>query len=458
MTFRNKMMLACMALLVFVMGTIFLRVGVAQIFVKKLHMDNAVTRAVLFDQPDIFEVANGAKVSDEVKVDWEKLYPFSDSQVAEKSANNKPDSLRMKARGIKARIQKIKSEEIEKWTSERLAFGHDIIELGRAYDNKVGWKIINPALATYKMTDGYYTYANLRIDMTSRIAAVAELRDFAAQYDAKLLFVQAPCKTNKYGDTELNGTLDFANQNADELLAGLAARGVRTLDLREKLGAGLSDHEYHKLFFRTDHHWEPGTALRGAAVLAGELSAMGITVDNSHFAPENYTIEVQKAMFLGSQGKRVTLANTTPDDFPIYDGAFPVNVHLSIPSHGIDSVGDFAIFYDRRCLPDKPDVYNVNQYAAYGYGDVPLITVDNLNLADHQEEKVLIIKDSFGDALVPFLAMGIKHILEIDSRMFTGSIRNFIERERPSVIVIMYTPDYAGEIDQNAKTGKFNLR
>lgn len=445
-SFKNKMMLACMAFLVLVTASIFVRLATAQLLVRKLHIDNALTRTILSDVQVIF-MPDVTPEHPEVKIPWHELYPFANGETA---ADNAYTRLTARLQAATEKIKFIEDKKVGKWSSEWLVQGRRLIELGRYYEPIIGWRILNPEHNTYEFRDGYWTYALTRTDMSGRVEAVRELQALATANGAQLLFVQAPYKTNKYGDAEVNGWLDFANANADELLTGLAASGIKTFDLRAALGAGLTDEEYHQLFFRTDHHWTPRTALKAAGLLGKELAAMGIAVDGSHFSPADYTVELRPQSFLGSQGRKVTLAHTAADDFEIYHPKFSSLVQLTIPDREVAETGTFDVFYDKQALIDCGDVYNQDFYHAYGYSDRPLLRADNLLLADYPEQKVLILRDSLGDTLIPFLSTGVKHIIALDLRGFSGSLKTFVERERPDVIVVMYTASYARAA--NAKT------
>lgn len=74
---RQKVMLTCFAVLILAMGTVFIRLGTAQVLIKRLHQDNVVTRLVFQDDPDI-RLRNQAKP--EKKMDWAKAYPFAEEE------------------------------------------------------------------------------------------------------------------------------------------------------------------------------------------------------------------------------------------------------------------------------------------------------------------------------------------------------------------------------------------
>ncbi|MDR2393356.1 MAG: hypothetical protein LBD93_04285 [Treponema sp.] len=51
-----------------------------------------------------------------------------------------------------------------------------------------------------------------------------------------------------------------------------------------------------------------------------------------------------------------------------------------------------------------------------------------------------MIKDSFANVVSPFLSMGVGDLHILDLRYFNGSIRTYIEKNRPAMVIVMYHP------------------
>lgn len=429
--FRGKVMLCCLMVLVVFMSGIFLRLGTRQVLVKRLGMDNAFTQMVLFDRQAL-QVKEGDKKKN-VDINWAAKYPFYEQQAASYQLGN----LLRNMSGLKISIKKIEEEKIDKWCRDHLAFYSVLVEAGRGIDNVLAWDIMTPGMDVYKLQDGYLTYSNRKLDMAEHIGAVAEFAQLVSQQGGRLLYVQSPGKTNPFGDRELDG-LDYANYNTDMLLQGLQARGVDVFDLRQDMYRDMGNEGWHKAFFRTDHHWLPSTALWAAEKLAARLHAdYDVDVDFGHFSEADYDVVNYENYFLGSQGKKVTLAKTTAEDIALYYPKFSTDVRLEIPSLGIDTRGDFTIMYDMEMVK-KRDFYGGNPYAAYGYGDMPEIKVHNFTNEHLRDKKILIIKDSMVDTVLPFMLMGLKDITLLDIRYFNGSVRRYVEDCKPDIVIVMY--------------------
>lgn len=429
--FRGKVMLCCLMVLVVFMSGIFLRLGTRQVLVKRLGMDNAFTQMVLFDRQEL-QVKEGEKKKN-VDINWAAKYPFYEQQAASYQLGN---FLRNMS-GFKISIKKLEEEKIDKWCRDYLAFYSVLVEAGRGIDNVLAWDLMTPGMDVYRLQDGYLTYSYKKLDMAEHIGAVAEFAQLVSQQGGRLLYVQSPGKTNPFGDRELDG-LDYANYNTDMLLQGLQARGVDVFDLRQDMYRDMGNEGWHKAFFRTDHHWLPSTALWAAEKLAARLHAdYDVDVDFGHFSEADYDVVNYENYFLGSQGKKVTLAKTTAEDIALYYPKFSTDVRLEIPSLGIDTRGDFTIMYDMEMVK-KRDFYGGNPYAAYGYGDMPEIKVHNFTNEHLRDKKILIIRDSMVDTVLPFLSMGLKDITLLDIRHFNGSVRRYVEDCKPDIVIVMY--------------------
>lgn len=446
---RQKVMLTCFAVLILAMGTVFIRLGTAQLLIKRLHQDNVVTRLVFQDDPDI-RLRNQAKP--EKKIDWAKAYPFAEEE--HKSVFSRALA---SSRALESHVTKGAETKIEDWTTKHFWQYPMLVEDGRHYENAIGWQVVNPSQQIAKLDDGSLTFAYPRSAQQERIDAMVKLADFAAEQGVHLLFVQAPFKVDAYGDEEVNGKLDFSNQNADELLSGLRTNGIEVMDLRENLHeAAPTSEAYHRFFYQTDHHWRPQAALLATDLLAQRLESEGIPMTRAAYATERYRVETHPAFFLGSQGKKVTLAKTEPDDFDVVTPNFPVKLHVEMPSLDVNATGGFDLLLDPRQI-ERQDYYNLNPYAFYGHGDLPLLRIENQN-QPNSGKRILILRDSYCDTLIPYLALGCRQITALDLRHFTGSVETFIREEKPDVIVVIYTADYSGKIDWTGHKDKFDFR
>jgi hypothetical protein len=441
----------CAGVLILFMGSILLRFFTRNILIEKLNMNNAFTRAVFFDAPDMEAEpeAEAEKTIDTSAIDWTALYPFEDTAGVEDEPpglKERIDSVKGKIEdtagvkyeppGLKERIDSVKGK-IEDYTEGNLINRQMFVELAKQYEKSFGWNILTTGEVVIDLGDGYLT-GLVKKNTPSTTAAFADgfsaFHDFLQELGVGLLYVQTPHKIAP--DDGVSGVTDFSNENADSLIAALSLQGITCLDLRENIREERLDNR--RLFYKTDHHWKAETGLWASAVLMKYLNEhCGFTFDTRMAAPERYRATVYADLFLGSLGRQVTLAQTQPEDFILLSPLFDTDVSLTIPDLNIDTRGDFDVLIDRRQL-ERKNYYELNPYAAYVYGDKPVITIHNNRV--HDGKKILLIKDSFAEVVSPFLSTGVEYLHILDLRYFNGSARTYIAEHLPDIVIVLYNP------------------
>lgn len=454
---QKILMAACLAVLVLFAGTVVLRFFTRQVLVVGMGMDNGFTRAVFFDHAQLRTVPGsreeGYGDTDDYSYDWASQYPYL-QQESQTQAPRQSALSRLLGR-YKAMVESLKLR-IDNYTQDNLVFYKPITGLAGRVDRLLGWNFaaLNEYNGLYRLEDGWWTGLNRRLDTTESQRSLVSFGEFLADQGAELLYVQAPNKVCKE-DTLVSGVMDFANQNADQLLSGLTAAGIPTLDLRESLHGQGMDH--HEAFFVTDHHWTGETGLWAAGEIGRHLKEhFGCGVDLEALAPERFYAEVYPDHFLGSQGKKLTLSLVAPEDISLLYPSYETRLRFQIPSIGIDLTGDFSVTYNMEAV-EGPDPYSRDPYHAYSYGDRALIRYENP--AAPEGKKVLLIHDSFADVVQSFLALGLRELETMDVRYFTGSLETYIREHQPDLVIVMYNAaEISGKIDWSSGNNLFDFR
>lgn len=330
---------------------------------------------------------------------------------------------------------------VKAYSNDLLLGRHKMVEAAVTYKNLIGWKLYAPGEynSILYLDNGYMANANGK-ESAESIQTIATkikgLRDTAESSGAQFLYMQTPGNIDKFGDPKFNNVKDFANYNADLLLADLKGYGISCFDLRENIHETFSD--YHSLFFRTDHHWRQPVALWACGELCSYLNAkFGKSYDPSIYDPSNYRVETRKEYYLGSLGRRATLAAAVPDDFEILYPEFETDITFLMEKKQINKRGDFTVTYDYEEM-DHDDIYWRECYLAllsfYGTG---LATVINNNAPN--EDYILIVGDSLAIPMTSLLALNAGKCEIIDPRYFEGSIKEYIRSNQPDLVISTYS-------------------
>ncbi len=428
-----------LAIVVFFMLTITIRAFTRLVLVNKVGMQNAFTNTVLFDLPNLRNDAEPATKQEEEleqtadeSIDWSLQYPFSETVLLEIAAEKKQEN----NHEVNLSAIQLGEKKIKLYTTDYLIWYVPITELANRYETLLQWNYVPYAEynGVFELQSGYLHTACSRNNVSELVQNTSELSDFCRENGVQFLYINAPLKVCKYEDIGVSGITDFSNMNADEFLMAAEEAGIDCLDLRELLHK--EGYNHHEMFYKTDHHWLPETGLWASGKLAEELNVRyGYHFDLSKVEEDQFRKEVYPDWFLGSQGKKVTLERADPEDFTLLYPDYSTSIHYEVQSKRIDKDGDFSIMYNMDRVNER-DYYKKNPYGAYFYGDQPLERIVNKDI--DEEKRVLILHDSFGNCVVPFLAMGIKYVDSIDLRYFNGSLQAFIEKEKPDTVVVLY--------------------
>ena len=439
--------IASLAIVMLFACSILVRTATQLILVKRMGITNAFTDMVLFDVQNLNE---------ERSVDWVALYPFSDAEKPAQAAEKQKSRLSAAIDKVTKKVDSVKSR-VDTNTTDYLVGYQTMVNAAKKYEDVIQWNYTS--FAEYngivKLDDGYLTSLVAKKDVSEVANSTIELANYCERKGIDFLYIQAPYKISKYDDKSISGTVDFSNQNADAFLALLEDAGVDTFDIREVIFDEKLPH--HELFYRTDHHWRAETGFWASRHILQLLKeSYGYDIDPSVLDNNKFDSVDYPAWFLGSQGKKVTLSVTTPDDFSLLYPKYPTDFHYVIPDKEIDVDGDFSVTYDMSQV-DVVDYYNKSPYLAYNYGNRPLITVENKLCPDNG--KILLIHDSFGDAVISFLSLGLKNVAALDLRYFTGSVHSFIESEKPDAVLLLYNPNSFGDsVDWSTHKSPFDFR
>lgn len=339
-------------------------------------------------------------------------------------------------------------EEAEPGLNALLDRDHTFIELYGGIQRLTGRRMVedvDPQYTVIKLDDQSLTFANpdgQAEDVTVRAEEMVEFaRLVEEEYDIPLLYVQAPSKTEV--SPLPDGVEDAAGKEADQFLALLEKYDVATLDLRPvfRKAADSGDYEEDPLFFTTDHHWTPTGAFLGYQTLCERLAKdYRFKIDKKLTDPDSFHRYTFEDIFLGSQGRRVGSLYAGLDDLELWSPTFPTDFTYTVPIVGIEREGPFIIslLFPERLA--QQGYYDTNPYTIYSGDDYLLARA--VNRKNPQGKRILILRDSFGCALTPFLSLISSECMAIDPRNFNGNqetMMEYLDWLEPDILIVMNT-------------------
>lgn len=369
-----------------------------------------------------------------VDIDWEKQYPFKNSSVNEETPQQASKI------SIIKEIYEAILESVANYVGtnvERIPIYEELDNIG---DNTK--KYINKDLrfsqgTIQQIDNGQIINIEALTNGDREDVFINNCKDFKQFLDDKntpLYYVQTLTKYDETGKYKSS-----INENRDYLIKGLTESNIKNIDLRIK--AKVDNISVNDSFYKTDHHWKTSTGLWAAQHVINELdSSSGLFFDKNILDKTNYTLKTYPNAMLGSYGSVAGLNWTSPEDHTVYFPNFDTSFHIEIPNKSIDDVGSFqdVLFYN-----DKVDEFSNDQpgyiYETACYGNTPLTKITNLK--NTNAPKVLVIRDSFALAVIPYLSCVCSEVDSIDIRKtngnFNGSIRTYIDEFKPDIVLII---------------------
>lgn len=253
------------------------------------------------------------------------------------------------------------------------------------------------------------------------------------------LFLMVPTQSSKYENHLPDGYQDSINGPADAFLALLQEAGVPCLDLREELqkdGISISD-----AYYTTDHHWTPQTGLWAYGEILTKLEQMQIIapVDPLYTDPESYDFVTYEDAFLGSSGRSTGIYYAGLDDATFIYPKFHTDISVSIPSMEVECRGPYeevAYYQDLNYDFEDPDFFNTNFYAYYGWNDTPITHWRNEHAPE--QNKFLLIGESFGNIPFSLLSMNLGICDELDVRYFEEDFSDYYDSYQPDTVILEF--------------------
>ena len=188
----------------------------------------------------------------------------------------------------------------------------------------------------------------------------------------------------------------------------------------------LSEHKKDYIYFRTDHHWTQLGAYYAYVEFCKERG----------FTPKPLE-SFNKAEYKDFYGtfyfymNRPEAMKGNPDTVFAYTGE--VNDMRFLDASGKE--------FSAHLINDAEQMLPGNKYNCFMLGDHPYAEIHNEN----GEKNLIVIKDSYGNAIVPFLAQNYKNIYVIDYRYYDKKLSELIAEKEINEILFVNNVMGVGE-------------
>ena len=289
----------------------------------------------------------------------------------------------------------------------------------------------------YKLDNGHLVTVGGNGEISESVAGMETFRNFCAEKKLPLLYVNIPKHYCQNEELATFGVADLTGLKSERFLNELNDAGIDTLNIRPFIEARYENP--CDAFFKTDQHWKISTGLYCAQVLSEFLQdEYGIDLTVENIRDDAFSVTLLKNSWLGERGKKTGSAYSGLDDFEVIIPLKETHFHLEIPNRQISKSGDFSIMTDQSKL--QTDFwrcrYGSSFYYFYLFGNDPIQIITNEDL---QSGRILLIKDSFSQALAPFLAMTANTLVTWDIRYNTDSLRDYIAQNKFDAVIVIYS-------------------
>ena len=240
----------------------------------------------------------------------------------------------------------------------------------------------------------------------------------------------APSAIDYYLPLSMKSTNNLEKPNIDVVYSHLDS-GVYGVDAYSEIQERTNEYVY----FNTDHHWTVRGAYyayrawcKNAGLTPAELSSFRRRVRKGYLGSlYHLTNDVRLKANRDSVESFLPPGQTVTYRYPTSDLQNPVLAKLLAGSAN---------------------------YATFLGGDFPLVRIET-DL--HNARRILVIKDSFGNALCPFLTMHYEEVFVVDYRYFEKNLLTFIRNNRITDVMFLHNT-FVTNTEFTVKKEKFLMR
>lgn len=313
------------------------------------------------------------------------------------------------------------TEQAERFIADQFPFREHWITLKSFGEQLRGQRENN---GIYKGKDGYLFEKFIEPDEDTVMKYVEAINAFAEKNKlASISFMLAPTSIGLYSERLPAFASTYSQRDVNDNVAAQLLSSITFIDGFDFLTA-QSDRQ---LFFRTDHHWTTH-----GAYLAYEAYANRLQWDA--WSRERFDVKTVSKSFLGSYHTRSQFTGIAPDQIEVYLPKQPIETQVYIVDKD----------ETRNSMYDESFLYEKDQYAYFLGGVHPLMQLHStLSPEAIEQQKLLVIKDSYAHNVIPFLTLHVPEIHVVDIRFYNGSLSDYLhEYDIENVLILFNTTTF----------------
>ena len=248
-------------------------------------------------------------------------------------------------------------------------------------------------------------------------ANLTAIRDFAETYEdipvTMMLVPDAACI--------LNDSLPaFARVEDQRQMFSMAERKLGdTVNWVDTVSI-LNNHKSEKLYYKTDHHW---TTQGAFYVFQDAAETLGIEGDVSDDFVSYTVTDSFNGVLAASSGVGL-------DEMEQIDIYAPTGGDDDVVVNYVDEGRKTTSLYDSSKLETR------DKYGVFLGGNTSVVDIRTVSTS---QKRLLVVKDSFADCFIPFLAPYYREIVVVDPRYYSGTLADIMDSYRISDVMILYS-------------------
>ena len=248
-------------------------------------------------------------------------------------------------------------------------------------------------------------------------ANLTAIRDFAETYEdipvTMMLVPDAACI--------LNDSLPaFARVEDQRQMFSMAERKLGdTVNWVDTVSI-LNNHKSEKLYYKTDHHW---TTQGAFYVFQDAAETLGIEGDVSDDFVSYTVTDSFNGVLAASSGVGL-------DEMEQIDIYAPTGGDDDVVVNYVDEGRKTTSLYDSSKLETR------DKYGVFLGGNTSVVDIRTVSTS---QKRLLVVKDSFADCFISFLAPYYREIVVVDPRYYSGTMQDIMDSYRITDALILYS-------------------